>query len=184
MSKSKGFSERDKKLLVGFLLFAELFLGYFLLIDPALTSVHRKEAELASLKKNLQLTETLFSTQNTPAATTSLPPMFPASGERGAILLQGRVSDWAERTGNEVLSIGVMPEDPEKPGFLQCALTVQGDYEELARLLEQLQRPPFLVGVDKIAVKNLENDRLESRFDLTFLLKPNPTSSPTSSSPK
>lgn len=176
MTKAKGFSERDQKLLVGFLLFAELFLGYFLVVDPALSNLHRKEAELAGLKKNIQLTETLFNSQSGPAATSSLPPVFPASGERGAILLQGRMSDWAEQTGNEVLSIEVSPEVQEKPGMLRCALTVGGTYDSLSRLLEQLKNPPFLVGVDKLNVKSLENDRLESRFDLTFLLRPSASS--------
>ncbi|HBN08423.1 MAG TPA: hypothetical protein DD435_07170 [Cyanobacteria bacterium UBA8530] len=174
MSKAKGFSARDKKLLIGFLLFSEAFLGYFFLVDPALNAIRRKETELKSAKTNLQISEQLFNSQTIQGSqpVASIPPVFPASPAEASILLQGRINDLAENSGNEVTSISTQEQEGDSR---PCALTLIGTYETLSSFIEKLEHPPFLLAVRKISFSSTNDDqnqdRLEAKFDLSLFLK-------------
>lgn len=167
MAKSKGLSPRDIRILVGFAIFAEAILGYFLLLDPLFSKIAREEQTVLRQQATLREIQAML---YTPQATVSNDlPVYTEAHGRGAILFQQQLSNWIGEDGNEISSIAVTP--GEEKNLYQCHVALLGSYATISRFIERLERPPYLLGMNRISINaKSENEGLQADIELTLPL--------------
>lgn len=167
MPKNKGLSPRDIRILVGFAIFAEAILGYFLLLDPVFSKIAREEQRLTRQQTTLREIQAML---YTPQATVSNDlPVYTEAHGRGPILFQQQLSDWISEDGNEISTIAVTP-GQEKPLY-QCHVSLLGSYANISRFMDRLERPPYLLGLNQVTINSKsEGGKLQADLDLTLPL--------------
>jgi hypothetical protein len=167
-------SRREQRLVVGFAFFAELILGYFLLIDPDLTRLSRlakdrekAQAAISALEANTQAPP--------PTAAASVPPTLPVpKGEAFDLELQRYLDDQITASGCKPLAVALPTPAPQaSPGpYRSVRVSARGPFPAMQKLVDGLGRPPYRLGLQTLDVRADGDDPKLLRLDADLFVEP------------
>lgn len=170
MSKSASFTPRDIRLMVGFGLFAEVVLGYMLLIDGPLGQLQKLRSQLATSETAYATLKDAVRTEKT-SSDQKLPPVLVLKPQESCSLaIQSYLDKLCAQ--HALTPVGTTVLAQEGP-TCRVEVEVQGSYEAIGGLIAQLERPEFLMGLDTMNLKSdpQNPDRILAGLTLTFFYR-------------
>lgn len=169
----KPLTERDKRTLKLSAAAAVLIVGYFLFAEPAWHSYRSLRSEHDAMRKQL---ERLTAVQSGIGAIRfrelmSRVPVFEmpaAAGEQG-VLFRDELTRQLQQTGIQARTVQLRDNRGKRQdGYAVLTVDCQGrcTYEQMLRLLGNLKRNPYYVGIEKFSLRVDTRNRNEMTFQL------------------
>ncbi len=169
----KPLTQRDKRTLKLTAVAAVLIVGYFLAAEPALTSYRALRSERDQLSKQL---DRLTGVQSGIGAIRfreimERVPVFemPADAAEQGVLFRDELTRQLQRTGIQARTVQLRDNRGKRQdGYAFLTVDCQGrcNYEQMLRLLGELKRNPYYVGIEKFALRVDTRNRNEMTFQL------------------
>lgn len=169
----KALTQRDKRALKLMAVGAALIVGYFLAFEPALESYRSLRDERNRLQKQL---DRLTGIQNGVGAvqfkalSERVPVLeMPTDAARQGVLFRDELTRQLQKAGIQARTLQLRDNrGKRKDGY--AVLTVDGQgrcsYESMLRLLGDLKRNPYYVGIEKCTLRVDAKNRNEMTFQL------------------
>jgi len=150
-TNTKGFSARDKRLMVGFGLFVEAVLCYMLLIDGPLGQIQKLQGQVATAQKALStLQETVTSRTQAQAKQAALPPVLKVKRvESSSLILQDTLDALTRQSGATPIGTQLLKQEADR---CQIRVQLEGSYEAISRFSHAIEHPTYLMGLDSLTL--------------------------------
>lgn len=156
MSQQPGFSARDQRMIIGFGLFLELVVAYFLLIDGPLTKLGKLRPDLVKSQETLATLEKLArGGQPAGAPAAPLPPLVEiAAGEAPSLWIQQDLAHRLQGPQITVLQLEVLPTSNVQGSTeaYQVLAKIRGPFEAIAPLIGTWEQPSRAISLDELHV--------------------------------
>ena len=173
--KAATLSEREKRLAVGFAFFAEIVLGWFVLLDPPIARLARLEQELGQARvarDELKAASLVAVSGIGPSPEPLPPPLHGGPDEAAALTVQRHVSEVAEAAGVAIATVTVVEGPATSPaGQRLVELAVTGDYPAIDRFIGRLAWPDAREGIERLDLKPEDPTGGQVRADLRLLVE-------------
>lgn len=169
----KPLTQRDKRTLKLTAAAAVLIFGYFLALEPTLASYHRMRSQRDQLQRQLDRLTGIqsgigairFSELNERVPVFEMPV---AAAEQG-LLFRDELTQQLQRAGMQARTLQLRDNRGKREdGFAVLTVDCQGrcEYAQMLRLLDDLKRNPYYVGVEKFSLRVDTRNRNEMTFQL------------------
>lgn len=169
-TNTAAFSARDKRLMIGFAIFAESILGYMLFLDGPLGRIQKLRTEVATAQKALTTLQASVTVRT--EADRKQPPLPSIlklkPGQSASLVLQDTLDTLTRQSGATPIGTNFTSQEADR---CQIKVRLEGSYEAISRFSHALEHPPYLMGLEKLSVQPKEDqpDRLVAEWLLTVL---------------
>lgn len=169
----KPLTQRDKRTLKLTAAAAVLIVGYFLVFEPLMASYQQKRIQRDQLQRQLNR---LTSIQGGIGAVrfkelTDRVPVFemPVAAAEQGLLFRDELTRQLQQAGIQARTLQLRDNRGKREdGFAVLTVDCQGrcEYQQMLRLLSELKRNPYFVGVEKFSLRVDTRNRNEMTFQL------------------
>ena len=167
----KSLKHREKRILM-LLLVTVLVIGGYMLIEPLLKDYQQIKAESRQLHQTLN---TFLSIQDSESsrqqALQQRVPTFeiPVAASQQSVLFRDKFTQQLQRCGLKAKSVELRQNKSQKTkDYNVWVVECQGpcQYDAMMRLVEELKKNPYYVGIEKLTLKTDSKDRNKMTFSL------------------